>query len=143
MLLGGCFKSQALLDEEAILSVMVYVDLNPIRAGIAQTPEQSEFTSSYTHLNKQDKARVAPQFMKNKCVLKDKALQYANTTDMSEYINNINLAPYCTTYAFANSKLLIMQSLLIIKDYCELVDYYGRVVIPNKKGYIPKNTKTG
>jgi len=47
----GRFKSQALLDEEAILSVMVYVDLNPIRARIAQTPEQSEFTSLYTRLN--------------------------------------------------------------------------------------------
>ena len=35
----------AILDEESLLSVCAYIDLNPVSAGIAPTPETSEHTS--------------------------------------------------------------------------------------------------
>ena len=41
----GRFKSQALLEEQAVPTAMAYVDLNPIRAQMAQTPEASDHTS--------------------------------------------------------------------------------------------------
>ena len=45
------FKCQALLDETAVLSVMAYVDLNPIRARICDTLDESLHTSARARLD--------------------------------------------------------------------------------------------
>ena len=39
------YKSIAILDEEALLATCAYIDLNPVAAGIAKTPEDSAHTS--------------------------------------------------------------------------------------------------
>lgn len=44
------FKSQALLDEKAIVAAMAYVDLNPVRAQLATMHKDSVFSSNKTRI---------------------------------------------------------------------------------------------
>ena len=106
----GRFKSQALLDEGAVLSAMAYVDLNPIRAKIADTPENSEFTSIYERI------------------------QSAKTEldDVEQVKQPENLMPF-TTKELSHP----LPSLNItFKDYLELVDSTGRILREDKPGRI-------
>ncbi len=49
----GRFKSQALLDARALLACMLYIDLNPVRAGLANSLSSSEYTSIRERLQNQ------------------------------------------------------------------------------------------
>ncbi|MFT4582340.1 MAG: REP element-mobilizing transposase RayT [Gammaproteobacteria bacterium] len=57
----GRFKSQALLDDTALITAMAYVDLNPIRAGMATDLVGSQKTSVQQRLNTVTGQEVEPQ----------------------------------------------------------------------------------
>ena len=90
----GRFKSQALLDEAALAACMAYVDLNPVRAKIAKTPESSGFTSVKKRvkavINSQQPAMLMP-FVGNPRSNMPKGLPF----ELKDYLELIELTGRC------------------------------------------------
>ncbi|NLV30741.1 MAG: transposase [Acidobacteria bacterium] len=107
------YECHPLLDEGAIISCMVYVDLNPIRAGIASTPEASDFTGVQERIRRM-KLGMGPTGSPG---LLD---------DGSSYLCPIASNPL-------RRGILNMTE----TEYIELVDEMGRMLHPDKRGSIP------
>ena len=121
----GRFKTQALLDEQAVLACMAYVDLNPVRAGIAETPEQSDYTSiqqRIRHLNRSPDHANATSFIGDGSEPDSPRVLplVAEGTEASEDTDAVSVT-------VCDFRLL---------DYLELVDWTGRVVRQGKRGSI-------
>jgi REP element-mobilizing transposase RayT len=98
------FKSQALLDEPALLTAMVYVDLNPVRAGVADNVQDSDFTSVQARLRE--------------------------ITDSSS--DHDNQRPGLLPFLGGETKSRADRLPFNLQDYLELVDTTGRCVRPDK-----------
>ena len=105
----GRYKCQALLDEKAVLQCMAYVDLNPVRADMAGTPETSDYTSV-----KQRASEV-----------KDRQA----TKKMPRLLPMVD----SETVEFEHDNTVCRFRLM---DYLELVDSTGRAMRADKRGAI-------
>ena len=128
----GRFKSQALLDEAALLSCMAYVDLNPIRAGMEDDVVNADFTSIQQRLFEiaQEKPRKTPA---DKQVAKRINYQQQLQTAL-----NLDELPQAPLMPFGGSSHVSIHNALpfTAADYIALVDSTGRVVREDKCGAI-------
>ncbi|PCI69199.1 MAG: transposase [Gammaproteobacteria bacterium] len=95
------FKSQALLDEGAALTCMAYVDLNPIRAKMANSLEKSHYTS----IKKRLKTRTEDELQ----------------STLKAIVGNVK------------NRTMVLP----LKDYIELVEWTGKMIVSPTKGSIP------
>ena len=117
---GSRFTSQALKSDEALLSCMVYIDLNPVRAGIADTPETSSNTSI--------RERLQPEF------------------DLQQAIDDQTQCGDLLNFKTALKPLLRFENRMVsepqrgilfnFEEYLNLVDWTGRIIRSDKRGHI-------
>ena len=122
----GRYKSQALLDEAAVLTCMSYVDLNPIRAGMSQTPEDSDFTSIQQRIR---------QWQRTQSPVKRAASKAASKVASQETVIDVPLMRLLRQSQDPHRNAIGYTT----NDYLELVDWAGRAIRADKKGAIPND----
>ena len=116
------FQSQPLKTDRALLAAMAYVDLNPVRAGLAKTPESSEHTSIRARTQQVDHAQVAAA-----------VCQLVRTKKLKKF----NVAPRTLAKFSAPGEADCLRALPITETvYLELVDTTGRFIISGKRDRI-------
>ena len=145
----GRFKSQALLDEAAVLTAMAYVDLNPIRAKLAETPDSSDYTAIAERLAElQGRASPAPPTAGFRGGV-SRAEGANGTVNLLEPTDEENerprlqkeprmaALPRAPLMPFDATGRLATAVPFAFEDYLQLVDGTGRVIREDKHGFIP------
>ena len=128
----GRFKSQALLDEQALLAAMAYVDLNPVRAGMADSPEASDYTSIQERLGCAPTAPAAVADVAASAVA-DSIADTASAETLEPAPAALPQAPLMPFDATGRTPWAVPFGW---QDYAELVDWTERLVRPGKSGCI-------
>ena len=142
------FRAQPLLDEQAVLTCSMYVNLNPIRAGKAQTPEESRFTSVYERIIAMKRARLAAtsgtepsatSTASTECELWICKLELADRfSEPGTGTTGTNLLTPGQTNPFPSRRLTNKGYLAMSEEqYLSLLDWTGRQIRSDKRGSIP------
>jgi len=122
----GRFKSQLLCDAGAVMACMAYVDLNPVRAKLADTPETSEFTS------------VRERF-ESECAARRQSAEPEREGVYSKTPNPQQTAAWLTLV----EDIVVDEEFgpwgVSLAEYLELVEVTGRMIKEGKRRAIPNH----
>ena len=131
----GRFKSQALLDEVALLSCMAYVDLNPVRASVEDDIIDSDFTSIQQRLHDYVKYKNTKN-RDEKRLVKRVNKQHKIKTQLK-----LEALPEAALMPFSGSKHIPIHNALPFtrEDYFDLVDTTSRLVREDNSGFVDES----
>jgi hypothetical protein len=132
----GRFTSVPLLDQAALIACMAYVDLNPIRARIADRPEASARTTVFHRIRVRQRQRVSARLAARTATPAEAAVRPA-TLVLDAPATNPEAALWCCPLARCVAGEPLAQTRFTVDDYLSLVDLTGRVLKTGKRGAIP------
>ena len=135
------YRAVRLLDETAILACAAYVDLNPIRAALAQTLEQSDFTSAQKRIQDVQgrlTANRSSEKSSDEVAVAVPALRSARhlaPVDLKERSGETGPCVHKRGQRCSNKGFLPMSA----ADYLSLLDWTARQVRSDKRGATPQH----
>jgi len=136
----GRFKSYRIVDDAGALTCAAYIDLNPIRAGLAETPEASEFTSVYDRIQTwraERRRRGRASGRKRRRRTRASSDPGRRPATLSRKLGDW-LAPMSSEAAAPGRRVIFGFG---AEKYFELVDSLGRIVRGDKTGAIPDDLR--
>ena len=133
----GRFRAQLILDEASLLACAAYVDLNPIRAALAETPETSEFTGAKDRIDDL-KERSAGALVTTHAWERSRRRWrsgWMSPLEINERIDPVGPDPNPTSRRASQKGFLPMS----LAAYLELLDWTGRQLRVTKRGAIPSH----
>lgn len=130
----GRFKATVLDSDEAVAACMAYVDLNPIRAGLAETLEDSDFTSGQERMaDVKSSEEVSSADAKDVRVEHGARAGWLSPIAQEPIRKKVRSRP--VSRRVSNKGCLPMS----LPEYLQLVDWTGRQLHPGKRGVISKD----
>lgn len=120
------FKAVKILDEQGLLACAAYVDLNPIRAALAELLEKSDYTSIQRRL-----AAVQQEAADNRQQRSDSFLA---PLTIDEFCDALGPCPNQRGERASDKGFLAMS----LESYIELLDWTARQIVPGKRGSTPE-----
>jgi REP element-mobilizing transposase RayT len=136
---NGRFKVQALLDDTAVLASLAYIDLNPVRAAVAASPEQSNHTSVQDRICVRQSHRAV---RRQRCASRPRRVaalvNLPKGRRPAHDEDGIWLIPIEHRKRRRSSERIGLTQ-LTLDEYLQLIDLTGRRARPGKRGAIAKS----
>ncbi len=137
----GRFKAQLLLDEASLLACAAYVDLNPVRAAIAKSLEDSEFTGAKDRIDDL-KEHGGEARQPGKPDVRTHAWERSRRRRRSGWMSPLEInersdAPGADVSPCGRRASLKGFLSMSLTKYLELLDWTGRQLRSGKRGAIP------